>query len=607
MKVIKNTIERIFTKKNIKIFLLLFVVMQFFIWTSFAASSGGSSSDFIKNMSHLLHVFISILSWVWVLLATMAWKLMTNDFVYWSFMHLDKSLWDLWNIMKNFANFTLWFILVFTIVKNLFKWSFGDSSADPLKGAKDTIIHTLIAWVLIQMSWFLMAAVLDLSTIATAAVWSIPAQFMSNTPDFQTKMTAMIEKSTTKLKIDFSSNSNTVQSMIWIDEEHNTTEEIQKLFDTITPSADSLAWPLMFLWASVFNLYDLSDTSKNESGTADLWDLILSLWINWFVLFSYSLMLALIFVFNLFRVITLWIVIPLMPFVVLVGVFSKWQNAKITWFLKDVLDYKKILKLVFKPVYMTLVLSIILIVMVLVRSLAKANGGFIDMQQEGNMTISSSQDSSGYYDSSLSVAGIANVKLHMKESIVDLIVYIFWLALMFMLMKSCMSGEITWIKFVDDKIGKLSESLWWEKWKLWWLIWSAWIIPIWGGKKVWISKMTEFKDMFLGDWRRWANAMWIDMSKQDAAVEWLLWWSTSFASLNTGMSKDAWIKKAVELWKSNGYTDAGDMYNRNNEFKKAFNTWHNEYKWRSDDISIQDIDDAWNKKDESQWWDDSTP
>ena len=138
-------------------------------------------------------------------------------------------------------------------------------------------------------------------------------------------------------------------------------------------------------------------------------------------------MLALIFVFNLFRVITLWIVIPLTPFVVLLNAFKKDNLIKNFGGknLGGVLDYKKILKLVFKPVYMTLVLSIILIVMVLVRSLAKANGGFVDVQQDGNMTISSSEAGSGYYDSSLSVAGIANVKLHMKESIVDLIVYIF--------------------------------------------------------------------------------------------------------------------------------------------------------------------------------------
>ena len=86
-------------------------------------------------------------------------------------------------------------------------------------------------------------------------------------------------------------------------------------------------------------------------------------------------MMALIFLFNLFRVITLWIIIPLTPFVMLLNVFKKTEiiNKIGGSKLGGMLDYGKILKLVFKPVYMTLVLSIILIVMVLVRSLAKSN------------------------------------------------------------------------------------------------------------------------------------------------------------------------------------------------------------------------------------------
>jgi hypothetical protein len=53
-------------------------------------------------------------------LANLAGKLMTNDIVYGSFLHLDASLWTLWNIMKNFANFALGFMVIFAVVKNLF-------------------------------------------------------------------------------------------------------------------------------------------------------------------------------------------------------------------------------------------------------------------------------------------------------------------------------------------------------------------------------------------------------------------------------------------------------------------------------------------------------
>ena len=612
MKLIKKMIERIFTKKNIKIFLLVFVVLWFFIWSSFAQTSETAAMTGAQKVGHLLRILISILSWVWVLLATLAWKLMTNDFVYGSFLHLDRALWQLWNIMKNFANFTLWFILLFTIVKNLFKWSFGSSEGDPIKAAKDTIIHTLIAWVLVQMSWFLMAAMLDLSTIATAAVWALPSQFMASSTSFQNNMKSLITTwSTQKLVIDFSTNGEIVDaiSTTGVDSE----EDLKKFFDTIMPNTESMAWTLVFLWASVFDLYDLSDSSQNLSWTDDIWDLLLSLWINWFVLLAFSLMMTLIFVFNLFRVITLWIIIPLLPFIVVLAVFSKWKNSKITWFLGDIVNYEKILKLVFKPVYMTLVLSIVLIVMVLVRALAKANGGFIDLQEQNNLTVQSQAVWSGY-DSSLDIANIATVRLNMKESLVDLMVYIMGIALMFLLMKSCVSGEITWIKFIDEKINNLSSAIWWADGKFWWILWSVWVIPVWGGKKVSLSKMAEFGDRFKNDWSLRANAVWIDVEKQDKLIEERLrWWS--FSTLSPSLSKEEWIKKAVNIWKRSFYR-AEDMY-VDGWFQTALTKWIQYDSINRTQVSIDDIKNVWNPKEEqsttsnswsnkswksNQWW-----
>jgi len=593
MKNLKNLIEHIFTKKNIKIFLLLFIVVSFFVWSSFAAETTDTTSP-VDRLSYSLHIFISISSWVWIILATLAWKLMTNDFVYWSFLHLDKVLWDLWNVMKNFANFTLWFILIFTIIKNLFKWSFDSSKGDPVKATKDTIIHTLIAWVLVQMSWFLMAAMLDLSTIATAAVWAIPSQFMASDTGFLQKVGSYIEKTNQKLVIDLSSK-DTIEKTVRI-EENPTKEDINEFLDTIMPGPDSVAWTFIFLWASVFNLFELSDTSTNESWTDDIWDLILSLWINWFVLLSFSLMLALIFVFNLFRVITLWMIIPLMPFVILVAVFSKGKDDKIKWFLGDVLNYQKIVKLVFKPVYMTLVLSIILIVMVLIRSLAKANGGFIDLSEQNNMTVESKQDWSGY-DSYLDVANIAAININWRESIVDLLVYFIWLALMIVLMKSCVSWEITWIKFIDDKVGNLSKFIWWWKGEFGGILWKTWVIPIWG-TKVWIWTLASRLKRWDALYNLAAKQLWIDTGKQDNAMRnWLKIETGNFASLNGIVNKDKWLAEAVKIWKSK-YTTLNQLWN-DEKFRSAWSAYNN--KNSANQISNEDIQKAWDEKKSESW------
>ena len=128
-------------------------------------------NQLIKTISHVVYIFI------WPCLA-IAGAALDNSLIYGSFLHLDAALWNIWNIMKNLANFALGFVFVFTIVKNLFVWSFGWSTNDPIQGAKKVIEKTLISWVLVQMSWFIVAALIDLSTILIYAIWWIPLSML---------------------------------------------------------------------------------------------------------------------------------------------------------------------------------------------------------------------------------------------------------------------------------------------------------------------------------------------------------------------------------------------------------------------------------------------
>ena len=57
-------------------------------------------SGLIKMISHIVYVFI----WPCLVIAGTA---LDNSLVYGSFLHLDAALWNIWNIMKNFANFAL--------------------------------------------------------------------------------------------------------------------------------------------------------------------------------------------------------------------------------------------------------------------------------------------------------------------------------------------------------------------------------------------------------------------------------------------------------------------------------------------------------------------
>lgn len=573
MRKLKDLIEHIFTKKSIKIILTLFIVVFLFVWTSFAQSDWEQTMSLVEEFSYLMHIVISILSWWWIILATLAWKFMSNDLIYGAFLNLDSSLWNLWNIMKNLANFALWFILVFTIVKNLFKWWI--SNEDPIQGAKNTVLSTLVAWVLIQMSRFLIAVMIDLSTIGTAAIWSLPSQFIVADSGFQADISRLAAKVQNRIEIDLSMTGDVTNIIkTW---NLNSDTDVDKLVDTIMPWSDTMAWPFIFLWVSVFNLFDLTDSSKNLNSTDDWSDLFLSLWINWFVLFIFSVSLLLIFVFNLFRVITLWVVIPLSPFIFMLFAFTKvWKfSIKLDNFFGQITDVKNIFKLIFMPVYMTLVLSIVLIVMVLMRSVIKADNWTIDLTEHNNMTIESKKIWDGdtaSYDSSFDVADIASINLHFKDSLVNILIYIVCLILMVMLVKSCIAKG-TWIKFIDDKVSWLSKILWGEKWNFWWLIWTAWVLPVWpNGEKIWIWTAINYVKEAPDRLNRKLEER---QQNQDSAIRKALWLdntSGDFDSLkiiaNSEIDRKDWLKRAAQIWRNKWYTLTTD-FDKDTSFKAA--------------------------------------
>jgi len=137
--------------------------------------------DFNDWATRILQLIYSLL---WPVLF-IAWIALDNTLVYGSFLHIDASLWSLWNIMKNFANFALWFLVLFAIVRNIFTSPFGKWWSWDKRWPVSIIKKTLIAWVLIQMSWFLMAAVIDVSTILTYSIGGLPMTVLQNNESYK--------------------------------------------------------------------------------------------------------------------------------------------------------------------------------------------------------------------------------------------------------------------------------------------------------------------------------------------------------------------------------------------------------------------------------------
>lgn len=113
---------------------------------------------------------------LWPLLA-IAGASLDNSLVYGQIFYLDRSLWQFWQMMRTFANFALWFMLITSIL-------FSFLSVGSKKMQLTSVLKNLfIAGILINMSRWLVAVMIDFSTVLTVNLWGLPIIAFSKTSD----------------------------------------------------------------------------------------------------------------------------------------------------------------------------------------------------------------------------------------------------------------------------------------------------------------------------------------------------------------------------------------------------------------------------------------
>lgn len=161
---------------GIAIFLGIWILDGILCNGAFATDQSTLKTDLSNTITEYVsfaNILVQMLYLILWPLLVVAWLALDNTLVYGSIFYLDAPLWKFWNMMKNFANFTLGFLVLYEVLKHLF----SNGWANP----KKIITNTLIAGVLIQVSWFLLAAVIDISTVMTYAVWGMPITILKST------------------------------------------------------------------------------------------------------------------------------------------------------------------------------------------------------------------------------------------------------------------------------------------------------------------------------------------------------------------------------------------------------------------------------------------
>ena len=479
--------------QKIKIWILFIVGLVFFVNQTFAANSCDPESiagiTYIKNA--LMRIW-DIASWMWILLGNLAGKLMTNTLIYGEFMNFDTFLWKIWQISRTFANYTIWFIFLYHILKYLLIPSAKTKS--PTGIIKDLLITS----VLIQASWFLVMATIDISTISLATISSLPSQVISDSQhlqnEFITEMkknqiigNALNKKAPKATYINsFSDRFDTLRKVHgWesIDIDQNSLQNISEetLVDAILPKPDNLAGPLTYMWFTVFKThnflrdYNIKDANCIEALTKTIISLILDAWM--IILYAFSL--AILVIILIVRTLYLWIFIALSPIIILLST-KLLDIGKISSFL----DWKKILKLIFQPVLFALWISIMFLFIVVVQGFFHAQNERVNFDN-GSITIKENSqvtESKKNYSSELNIG--ENAKFFVNQgakSLWDILLWILTLAMMRYFIKLAITSK-TGISGLDSFTKNIS-------WLMETAAWNIGVIPTpvgqIGFKQVW--------------------------------------------------------------------------------------------------------------------------
>lgn len=473
-------------KKNyLKIIIVVLViwVISFSDWT-FAEDLDEKT----KLLNWILKFIATLAQWLWIPFAKIAGVFLTNKMVYGELFWLDAILWKYWNVMKNLANFSLWFYLIYLIFSGLF-------DKDITSVIKDKLKWVLIAGLWIQASWFLTAAVIDLSSVTIVTAWSIPSlmisqdtklhesiksqaqDFFNKRPKSETDVgknyAELITTHSMKVTIfPVDSKASDLVNLEWVPIEWTEVNE-DSFLDRITPWPDSIDGPLMYIWLMILETY------KTEPAGAWM-DKFINLMLTCWTSFIYWLEMIVLCAVWFMRLFYLWLFILVSPFVILF--FCVWKTMKNTkWMDGDFLQELKIetfLWNVFKPTIIVLGFSVALMFSSLIKEFTTSNQWKSKIEMNW-ITFSSSAVKDWdreYFDTSLNSSILWVFLSWTRKTLTSILVSLMTVILVFVIIRYSIGlWTKNWKSFVSDKAAGLQKIVWN-------VLWSVPIVPV--GEKI---------------------------------------------------------------------------------------------------------------------------
>ncbi len=626
------------------IILVITYVMCFSDW-SFAADENVKQ---VWTIAWTIDFIVSVLSRIRVLFAKLAWDFLTNSWIYGEKLWIDVLLWQYRNIVKNMANFCLWFYLVYVI----FKWLIDQWKNDVMKNLKSVLLRVLVAWVWVQASRFLTSLVIDLSTITLAAVWAFPSQIVSNNENVKDAIkSSMLKNGTTKIAtgqlyelFPKDGSANSFVRTIRLSLNGEITEE--RFFDSLMPNDTDVAWPLYYLWFSILKVNEINSVASRSD--ASLKKSILNLIIQWWTTVVYSIEMAVLCVIALMRILYMWMFIVLSPLAILLAcIWKAWEKDLLKkWFIADLMkqiNLKTFLAKAFQPAIIVLWISLCVIFVSLINKVVNIDSTRkMDKFDIGWAIISTTQDTKTSTSDDVTYTTKVEWNLldfsvsHLWKWILDFMLSIITVILVYVIINM---GIKIWNKLWgwQDFLSKKIESV--QKW-VEWAISSVPLVPVAWYDKEWVPTTHHISvgktfglwgnDSLITEWmRRVSWKIKDEYDTQNKIIDSWFWeWNiVSFKSTDqrkvensvSSMPRSKWLKiletqfqQIVDIGKrskEDGGLNSGEWYGMvlnptasNKWWQGRFEDWLKNMKGNEAYISGED-ELVWKKM--VKWWSDN--
>lgn len=491
-------------KYSLKLFLLLGCIWlwQAYSFPVFAAETADSIS---KSIQEIVAAVLNFLARGWVIPATIAGKLMTNELVYGKAIHMANFMRRVWTIMRQLANYAVGLIFLYQIFKTIV-------TGEEVSKLKDTLFSVVKATLLINISWFAIAALVDLSIVGVAAVGAIPATVLETQWDgiknkFMVPSEFVISRDDTKL--------------LGYDLTKSWTGEFA--LGDIIPQADNVSGPLFFLGVSVFSMFDIPyiDPEVTTRSTITL-DSLLKL----FIIGLFTIPLIILSIVNMMRIFRLWIVIMLSPILALDWAFKLGVGDKAEGKGKELFKPSELFALIFQPVVTVAALWLCLILIIGIHQvvLGWSEQSLADIAKVLCLTVDSAKESTidcnGASFTKVIWGGFGGLMLHLLLAL--LASFLLWMIVKLSLnFSSITAGVAKWMyDFSESALGAVpipgTEMFWWDR--------------------VWFNAARQFWGDVKDDYER-------------KFKKWIWWWSNQAVEdlLNKTYST-FWIDRPPSAW-----------------------------------------------------------